>query len=73
MRSMGNRDGQFFDPCGIAVSRGADRLVYVAGSFNHRIQVFGVDGQFVRSFGSQGAGPAQFERPIGICLDGELL
>ena len=47
--------------------------MYVADSGNHRIQVFGLDGQFLRSFGSQGSDLAQFDRPTGICLDGGLL
>lgn len=71
--STGSNNGQFDEPRGIAVSRGADRLVYVADCRNDRIQVFGVDGRFVRSFGSKGDGPAQLHRPTGICLDGGLL
>ena len=72
--STGSGDGQFDGPRGIAVSCDADpRLVYVADYGNDRIQVFGVDGRFVRSFVSKGAGPAQLNWPIGICLAGGLL
>jgi uncharacterized protein (TIGR03663 family) len=45
-------DGQFQEPWGIAV--GDDGYVYVADTWNHRIQVFEADGTFVTTWGAYG-------------------
>src|SRR5690606_34839727 len=42
-------EGLFYGPRGIAV---ADDLVYVTDTGNERVQVFTLDGEFVRMFGS---------------------
>jgi uncharacterized protein (TIGR03663 family) len=44
--------GGFYDPWGIAVD--ADGFVYVADTWNHRIQKFTADGEFVTMWGSYG-------------------
>ena len=36
---------------------------------NHRVQVFTLDGDFVRIIGRQGSGVGEFKRPLGIALD----
>jgi DNA-binding beta-propeller fold protein YncE len=46
----GAGDGQFNEPWGIAVDAAAN--VYVSDTWNHRIQHFGPDGQFLRAWGS---------------------
>jgi DNA-binding beta-propeller fold protein YncE len=43
----------------------------VADSNNHRIQVFDSNGQFITQWGSQGAGPGQFQEPWGVAVDEE--
>jgi uncharacterized protein (TIGR03663 family) len=45
-------DGQFQEPWGIAVA--LDGRVYVADTWNHRIQVFDSNGQFITKWGQYG-------------------
>ena len=56
----------FVLPAGIAVDA-ADN-VYVADTFNHRIQKFTGDGKFLAGWGSEGSGNGQFRRPRGIAV-----
>ncbi len=63
----GSGDGQFSDPKDLAVD--AQGQVYVLDTRNHRVQVFGADGQFLRAWGSQGTGARQFQEPWGIAVD----
>jgi DNA-binding beta-propeller fold protein YncE len=46
---------------GIAVSRGGH--LFVTDAYNHRVQVFTREGQFIRMWGSKGKGPGQFMHP----------
>ncbi|MCX5836856.1 MAG: 6-bladed beta-propeller, partial [Deltaproteobacteria bacterium] len=67
-----NVNGQFVDlwasggvyPYGIAID--GSGYVYVADTYNHRIQVFNANGQFVAQWGSWGSGAGQFVYPHGI-------
>ncbi len=43
--------------------------VYVADFYNHRIQTFDDGGNFIMSFGTQGTGEIEFERPTDIAVD----
>lgn len=45
--------------------------IFVADFYNHRIQEFTSDGQFVRTFGEKGTGKDQFERPVDLAFDAE--
>jgi tripartite motif-containing protein 71 len=65
--SKGTGDGQFGGPNGIAV----DHLghVFVADTWNHRIQKFSDEGAFLQRWGSRGSGPGQFYLPHGIAVD----
>jgi uncharacterized protein (TIGR03663 family) len=65
--TAGSSNGQFNDPKNLAVD--AQGQVYVIDTRNHRVQVFGADGQFLRMWGSQGNGPGQFQEPWGIAVD----
>jgi len=60
-------DGEFNRPEGLGL--GPDDTVYVADSCNHRIQVFGADGKFLRQFGHAGSEPGAFSYPYDVRLD----
>ncbi len=57
--------GLFFGPRAVTVS--ADEI-YVVDTGNERIQVFGLDGTFRRSWGGKGTAPDQLSEPVGIAL-----
>ena len=59
--------GTFSLPEGVAVD--SDGNVFVADTFNDRVEIFDADGQFISTFGKNGDGPADFERPKGIAID----
>ena len=55
--------GQFSIPCGVGVGL---HSVYVADTYNHRIQVFTGDLKSRGQFGSEGGGSGQFRYPVGV-------
>ncbi|MCS6773586.1 MAG: TIGR03663 family protein [Anaerolineae bacterium] len=70
----GNGPGQFNDPWGIAVDRAGN--IYVADTFNHRVQKFTPEGVFLLSWGQPGVSnePGEGKRtlffgPRGIAFD----
>jgi DNA-binding beta-propeller fold protein YncE len=65
--NRGGGPGEFLYPCGVAVSAAGE--LYVCDGLNARVQVFGRDGGYRRSFGRLGDGPGSFARPKGIALD----
>ena len=62
----GKKEGEFDYPCGLALY---DNEVYVCDSCNHRIQIFDLDLNFVRSIGSHGKGRGEFVAPLDIKFD----
>ena len=62
----GSGMGQFDGPQGVAITN--DDHVLVADRYNHRIQMFTMEGEFVRSAGEEGNGPLQFHLPSGIAV-----
>ena len=64
--------GEFFSPWGIAVD--AEGFVYVADTWNHRIQKFTADGKFVTQWGTYGmvnaatGGEARFWGPRAVAI-----
>jgi hypothetical protein len=65
----GPGDGQFIDPCGIAVDY--DGYVYVTDCGNNRVQVFDQrSGAFVTKWGQYGTADGQLKSPQGFCLLG---
>jgi DNA-binding beta-propeller fold protein YncE len=59
--------GTFSLPECVAVDK--DGNVYVTDTFNDRIEIFDADGEFISTFGKNGDGPADLERPKGIAVD----
>ncbi|GMV35074.1 MAG: TIGR03663 family protein [Chloroflexi bacterium CFX1] len=64
-------DGTFNEPWGVAV--GPDGSVYVADTWNHRIEKFTASGKFLKAWGSFGQGnePPLFYGPRGLAVDSE--
>ncbi len=59
--------GTFSAPTNIAVD--SEGNVYVADTFNMRVQVFNADGEFVTMWGKPGSSAGNFMRPKGIAVD----
>jgi len=57
----------FASPSGVAVDSYGN--VYVADTYNHRIQKFSSSGTFITKWGSQGTGDGQFYSPSGVAVD----
>ena len=64
--------GTFFEPWGVAVSPGGD-FVYVADTWNHRVQKFTAQGRFIREWGvfGQGDDPFFMWGPRDVAVDGD--
>jgi sugar lactone lactonase YvrE/phosphodiesterase/alkaline phosphatase D-like protein len=63
---MGSGDGEFFYPNGISV--GPHGHVWVADSYNGRVEEFSANGEYVAQFGSPGGGPGQLSYPWGVAV-----
>lgn len=64
----GQEPGQFNFPMFVAVD--AAGVLVVADSLNFRLQLFGLDGQFIRAYGENGVSPGSFSRMKGLDFDG---
>jgi sugar lactone lactonase YvrE len=60
-------EGEFAKPTNVAVDKEGN--VYVADTWNNRIEIFDADGEFIRAWGKNGDGPGYFARPKGIAID----
>lgn len=56
----------FSEPSDIAIAQ--DGSVYIADTFNHRIQQFSADGVFIRIWGHNGSGNGQFTFPRNLAV-----
>ncbi len=71
-RTLGRRGeklGDFNFPTHVTVDR--DGRLYVADSLNHRIQVFGAEGDRLATFGRAGDGSGDFAKAKGVAVDSE--
>ncbi len=57
----------FHMPSGLALD--AQGRIYVLDTGNHRVQVFGPDGKFLKTIGRKGQGPGEFFSPDSIGFD----
>ena len=62
----GKKEGKFNDPRGVTLY---NNQVYVCDCYNHRIQVFDLDLNFVRSIGSHGTGSGEFDSIDDVKFD----
>jgi DNA-binding beta-propeller fold protein YncE len=61
--------GIFWGPRAVAINAAGE--VYVTDTGNKRVQVFDLQGNFVRMFGGEGNLPGQFREEVGIALDAQ--
>ena len=64
--SKGKEDGQFIYPWDVACD--STGSVYVA-DYNHRIQVFSPEGDYLRQIGREGNGNGELSGPTSVCTD----
>lgn len=64
--AVADQPGVFFGPRAVAVT---DAEIFVTDTGNERIQVFGLDGTFLRAFGGFGTEPGQLVEPVGVAVD----
>lgn len=65
--TLGAAQGELDFPFNISLDSSGN--VYVPEVGNDRIQVFGPDGEFIRTWGSAGSGDGQFNDPMGVDVD----
>src|ERR1017187_676049 len=65
--TSGHAEGHFLQPQGLAIDK--DDNIYVADTYNNRIQKFNNSGTYITQWGSFGSGNGQFELPYDIAVD----
>ncbi|HWR15675.1 MAG TPA: SMP-30/gluconolactonase/LRE family protein [Terriglobales bacterium] len=69
LKHTSTKPGEFSKPTGVAVDQ--DGNLFVADTWNNRIEVFDSEGNFIRTFGRAGDGPGYFARPKGVSIDAD--
>ena len=65
---QGRDSGELIWPIGVALNQFNSQII-IADSNNHRIQIFELDGRFVKNFGHHGRRDGQFDSVTGIFVD----
>lgn len=65
----GDVDGSFNMPAMMAITKNGN--IVVADSMNARVQIFDLDGKFIRKFGKRGDNPGEFQLIKGVAVDSE--
>jgi len=65
--SEGNGNGQFDNPREVTTDSNGNILI--CDKYNHRIQIFDSNGNFISKFGTKGNGNGQVNYPIGIAIN----
>jgi len=66
---QGIGSGDFVKPFGIAADGSGN--IYVADTYNNRIQVFDNSGTFMKAWGQKGTGSGSFAAPYDVAVDGD--
>lgn len=66
-QGSGSANGQFTQPCGVAVDGNGD--IYVTDRGNDRVQKFAPEGTLLTVWGTTGSGPGEFEGPWDVAVD----
>ncbi|OGQ80531.1 MAG: hypothetical protein A3F90_16715 [Deltaproteobacteria bacterium RIFCSPLOWO2_12_FULL_60_19] len=64
----GKEDGELNFPTNLFIGNGK---LYITDTGNFRIQIFDLDGKYLKKFGDVGDGPGQLARPRGVAADSE--
>ena len=64
--SEGNGNGEFDSPAGVAFD--ADNHLYVVCRYNHRVQKFTTNGEYLCQFGNEGNANGELDCPLGITV-----
>jgi DNA-binding beta-propeller fold protein YncE len=62
------KEGKLFQPTNLAVDQEGRRLL-VSDTGGNAVQVYDLDGKFLRTIGRQGVAPGMFARPKGVAVD----
>ena len=68
MTGLPTAQGLFYGPRALTIS--PDGELYVSDTGNKRVQVFDLDGAFLREFGGSGARAGALDEPVGIAVNG---
>lgn len=64
----GAKEGELNFPTNLFIR---DGKLYITDTGNFRIQIFDLEGKFLKKFGATGDSPGQFARPKGVAVDSE--
>ena len=69
MGETGSGPGSFDEPGGLTIDSQGN--LYVADIFNHRVQKFDSEGNFLAEVGGNGPDEGQFNEPWGVAVDSQ--